>query len=186
MNGRIYRLRRRNAVNLFGPADYESLGSHISNVKQYQVAKTVEVTTDDTTINPYLKEILVFNKIKPGQVKITNKKIKFYIPSMEERFSALDIFSRIVGDSISDVDFSGSTPKAVSAHGVNVPLVGYTKEMAESGDKGKVSIGTNSGSSAGEVAPSGEEKSSPNWILIAGIAVVGVIALLAVIKMLKK
>lgn len=185
MNGRIYRLRRKKRVGYFEPADYEAACKHIDVVKKYDaLVNTVEVTTDDTTISPVLKAVLEHNGYTPKNVIIGNKKIKYSIPgTVQKRSEVLTLLQNMKNDRIKGVDFSNySYPVGISENGVRVPLVGYTKAQAESGDRGTTTIGTSDSESSTEVS----ESSSPNWLLIGGIAVVGLIALLAVIKIIKK
>ena len=184
MEGRIYRLRRRNAVNYFGPAQYEEAGKHITAVKKYDAVKTVEVTTDNTNISPVLRAVLEHNGYTPEETNITNKKIKYTIKGTDKKRSdVLNLLQNMVNDSIKEIDFSTySYPVGTSVNGVKVPLKDYTKEEAEKGNRGTVTIGQNNTESVGTSG----EKSSPNWILIGGIAVIGIIVLLAVIKLIKK
>ena len=181
MNGRIYRLRRKKRVNSFDPAAYEAAAKHIDSVAKYDLVQTVEVTTDDTSINPYLREVLVFNGYTIGNTNTTKKKIKYTIKDRNQRENALALLQKMKNDRINDVDFSGSTPVGISVSGVRVPLTGYTKNQAESGDKGITTIGASSTETT-EI----EEGASANWLLIAGVSVVGIVVLLAVIKMFKK
>ena len=187
MEGRIYRLRKKNNTNYFSPAEYEAAGKLIDIVKQYDgLVNTVEVgTSNPTDIQPVIMAVLKHNGFSVKKVITEKKKLKFSIPgTVENRSRAQQLIANMKNDRIDVVDFVNySYPVGTSIKGVEVPLVGYKKEQAESGDTGIVTIKSNTeGSDASEVS----EKSSPNWLLIGGIVLVGIITLLAVIKLIKK
>lgn len=185
-NGRIYRLRRNSRINYFTPADYEATGKLIDIVKQYDgLVNTVEVgTSNPTDIQPVILAVLNHNGFTVKKVITENKKLKFAIPgTVANRSKAQQLVANMKNDRIVDVDFdSYSYPVGNSLKGVKVPLEGYTKKQAESGDKGTTTISNVSA----EEATVDSENSSPNWLLIGGIVLVGIIALLAVIKLIKK
>ena len=183
---RVYRLRKRKVVNSFSPAEYEAAGKLITIVKQYDgLVNTVEVgTSNPTDIQPVILSVLRHNGFKVKKVITANKKLKFSIPgSVENRSRAQQLVASMKNDRIIDVDFDDySYPVGTTLKGLKVPLEGYTKKQAEDGDRGVVTITDTSQ----ETSPVVSEKSSPNWYLIGGAVVVGIILVLAIVKLAKK
>ena len=182
MEGRYYRLRRRNAVNYFGPAQYEAAVRKIDRAFSSNAVQKAEIKTDDTSISPIILEVLKYNGYTPEKVDFFAKRIQYKFKNRTTRDEVVNLLQLMKNDQINDVDFSGDIPVGKSVNGIDVPLRGYSSKQAQSGDKGVVTIGA--GETADEEAAG--EKSSPNWILIGGIAVIGIIVLLAVIKLIKK
>lgn len=198
-NGRIYRLRKLNKVNsvnivnYFNKADYSSLGSQMGDVFKSDLVELVEVKTENDKIEPFLTEILEENGFTVGDVNYISKKLKFQIKgSNKHRANAVSLLRKIKGDRIISVDLAGDYPVGISRNDVRVPLKGVTPEQAQSSEEGPVSIpleGSTDTANTGDANTGDEEsngKFSPNWLLIGGIVLVGLIALLAVIKLTKK
>lgn len=182
---RVYRLRKRKVVNSFSPAEYEAAGKLITIVKQYDgLVNTVEVgTSNPTDIQPVILSVLKHNGIDVKKVITEKKKLKFSIPgSVENRSRAQQMVANMKNDRVIDVDFDDySYPVGTTLKGLKVPLEGYTKKQAEDGDRGVVTI-TDTSQETSPVS----EKSSPNWYLIGGAVVVGIILVLAIVKLVKK
>lgn len=182
---RVYRLRKRKVVNAFSPAEYEAAGKLITIVKQYDgLVNTVEVgTSNPTDIQPVILSVLKHNGIDVKKVITEKKKLKFSIPgSVENRSRAQQMVANMKNDRVIDVDFDDySYPVGTTLKGLKVPLEGYTKKQAEDGDRGVVTI-TDTSQETSPVS----EKSSPNWYLIGGAVVVGIILILAIVKLVKK
>lgn len=182
---RVYRLRKRKVVNAFSPAEYEAAGKLITIVKQYDgLVNTVEVgTSNPTDIQPVILSVLKHNGIDVKKVITEKKKLKFSIPgSVENRSRAQQMVANMKNDRVIDVDFDDySYPVGTTLKGLKVPLEGYTKKQAEDGDRGVVTI-TDTSQETSPVS----EKSSQNWYLIGGAVVVGIILILAIVKLVKK
>lgn len=189
MVGRIYRLRKKSRVNYFSPADYEAAGKLIELVQQYDgLVNTVEVkTSNPTELEPIISAILEHNGFSVKKVITEKSKLKFSIPgTVANRSNAKKLVVNMKNDSIDTVDFvNHSYPVGTSVKGNKVPLKGYTQSQAESGDKGETKINTNT-SSEGDSSSEASEKTSPNWLLIGGLSVVGLIAVLAIVKIIRK
>lgn len=185
MVGRIYRLRNKSQVNYFSPADYETAGKLIDIVKQYDgLVNTVEVgTSNPTDIQPIILAVLKHNGFSVKKVITGNNKLKFAIPgTVENRSRAQQLVANMKNDRIIDVDFDNySYPVGTSVKGVKVPLEGYTKKQAETGDKGTTTIADGTAEDA-----SVSEKISPNWYIIGASVLVGIILIIAIIKKMKK
>lgn len=183
---RVYRLRKRKVVNAFSPAEYETAGKLIGIVKQYDgLVNTVEVgTSNPTDIQPVILSVLRHNGINVKKVITEKNKLKFSIPgSVENRSRAQQMVANMKNDRIIDVDFDDySYPVGTTLKGLKVPLEGYTRKQADNGDRGIVTITDTSQ----ETSPVVSEKSSPNWYLIGGAVVVGIILILAIVKLVKK
>lgn len=183
---RVYKLRRKKSVNSFDPATYRSAGGLIQNVLTYG-ANEINVIVDkgDNSIASTLIEVLEYNGLKPKNYKLKNKKIKLYF-TKEKCQKAAMLLNKIRNDRInlSSIDFYSDPPVATSVNGVQVPLEGYSRASQSDGNEGNDQY-ENLKSEKVDTSAS-DEKSSPNWILIGGIALVGVIVLLAAIKLLKK
>lgn len=186
MSGRIYRLRRNNRVNYFTPATYEDVGKLIGEVKKYDGGvNTVEIkTSDPTSISNVVYDILVHNGYTPKNVITGKDKVKFSIPGkVDYRSKVYLLVSKIKNDSIESVDFgSYSYPVGTSRNGVKVPLKGYTKAQADSGDKGVTAIQPSAVDSSDATAGS----PSINWYLIGAAVLVGAVIVIAVVKSMKK
>lgn len=183
---RIKRLRRK-GVNMFSPQDYEDVVGLISYVKTYPIVKSaeVQVSKGNNYIDGYLKEILAKNSLTPTRTELTNKKIKFFYDDKSTMEKAASLIGKMKGDaiSLSSIDWSGTTPVAVSDHGVRVPLSGYTQEKASAGNKGTSTI-KDASAEAGASIDEDETGSSSitKWLLIGGIALVAVVLIVVILK----
>jgi cobalamin biosynthesis Mg chelatase CobN len=183
---RIKRLRRK-GVNMFSPQEYEDAVSLISYVKTYPAVKSaeVQVTKGDNFIESYIKQVLTKNGLTPKRTELKNKKIKFFYDDKKKMENAASLINLMKGDSIplASIDWSGTTPVAVSSHGVKVPLSGYTQEMASSGNRGNSTV--LDVSSAAVTSGDDEEKGSTsimNWLLIGAVALVAIVLIVLIIK----
>ena len=77
MNGRIYRLRKKNTVNYFGPAQYEAAVSKIDRAFNSDAVQLAEIKTDDTSISPIILEVLRYNGYNPEKISFFSKRIQY-------------------------------------------------------------------------------------------------------------
>lgn len=183
MEGRIYRLRRKSRINYFDPATYEAANKKIQEVFASNAIQMAEIKTADTTISPFIKEVLEFNGIPIENVTISSgRRIKYKIKERSDRDKAVGLMQKMKNDVVLTVDFSGSTPVGNTVNGLRVPLVGYTEEKANKGDKGVTTISGDGSSSA----DAEEQKNSINWYLVGAAVLLGAIIIIAVVKSMRK
>lgn len=181
---RVYRLRKRKVVNAFSPATYRSACQLIESVRSYGANEiNVIVSQGNNSIYSTIQEVLSFNGIPLKDSKLKDKKIKLYF-TRENRQKAERLLSAMKNDKINlaSIDFNSDPPEAESENGVRVPLSGYTRVLQSEGSEGedqhedlKNKQSENSGETTG-----------PNWYLIGGAVVVGIILILAIVKLAKK
>ena len=184
---RIYRLRKRSVENRFSLATYRTACGLIEGIKTYPAIElNVLVSKGDNSIHSTLYDVLAYNNLKPKKYTLKDKKIKYYFENRKKMEEAATLIAKMKNDSISisQIDFDSDPPVGKSQNGIDVPLSGYTRKLQNNGDEGydqyeKLKSGKQ------EAEPE-DEKSSPNWILIGGIALVGIIVILAVVKLAKK
>ena len=191
MTGRVYRLRRksRNAVNMFTYEDYDGVCSDImwanlaANKKNVIVKHAKNKMAAVTTV---VKSVLKKNNINVlGTEKYasTNVKTLFKFGSKEDAKKAQEIINKMATpDSINPARIM-TNGDVVSNYGVKLNV---DVEQAPNGNI----VATQGGNyvSSNQQAQGNEESESsgPNWFLIAGAAVVGVILVLAIVKLSKK
>lgn len=191
MTGRVYRLRRksRNAVNMFTYEDYDGVCSDImwanlaANKKNVIVKHAKNKMAAVTTV---VKSVLKKNNINVlGTEKYasTNVKTLFKFGSKEDAKKAQEIINKMATpDSINPARIM-TNGDVVSNYGVKLNV---DVEQAPNGNI----VATQGGNyvSSNQQAQGNEESeySGPNWFLIAGAAVIGVILVLAIVKLSKK
>lgn len=185
---RVYRLRRRPISNNFSPATYKSACGLIEGVKTYPAIElNVLVSKGDNTIHSTLYEVLTYNNLKPKKYTLKDKKIKYYFENRKKMEAAANLISKMKNDSISlaDINFDFDPPIGISQNGVDVPLSGYSRKQQNDNDEG-YDQHEQLKSDKETASETTEEKSSPNWYLIGGAVLIGVIVILAVVKLVKK
>ena len=191
MTGRVYRLRRksRNAVNMFTYEDYDGVCSDImwanlaANKKNVIVKHAKNKMAAVTTI---VKSVLKKNNINVlGTEKYasTNVKTLFKFGSKEDARKAQEIINKMATPDSINPSRIMTNGDVVSNYGVKLNV---DVEQAPNGNivatQGGNYVSSNQQSQGNEES----EYSGPNWFLIAGSAVIGVILVLAIVKLAKK
>lgn len=185
MTGRIYKLKRKRRINYFDPQAYNDAAKLINSVTT-PVAREVDVivSKDDTNIAFVLSAVLKQNGLSPTRVNSTRRRIKYHFADNTKRNKAFNLLSSIKGDSLStsSVSFDMAVPIGVSRNGVTVPLEGYTISQKQNNDSGSSSL-SNQVTRLDDLQA---EMSGINWYLVGGAALIGVILVLAIVKLAKK
>lgn len=191
MTGRVYRLRRksRNAVNMFTYEDYDGVCSDImwanlaANKKNVIVKHAKNKMAAVTTV---VKSVLKKNNINVlGTEKYasTNVKTLFKFGSKEDAKKAQEIINKMATpDSINPARIM-TNGDVVSNYGVKLNV---DVEQAPNGNIVATQGGNYVSSNQQAQGNAESEYSGPNWFLIAGAAVIGVILVLAIVKLSKK
>ncbi len=191
MTGRVYRLRRksRNAVNRFTYEDYDGVCSDIvwanlaANKKNVIVKHAKNKMAAVTTV---VKSVLKKNNINvTGTEKYasTNVKTLFKFGSKDDAKKAQEIINKMATpDSINPAKIM-TNGDVVSNYGVKLNV---DVEKTPDGNIVATQGGNYVSSNQQYPVSGGDESSSPNWFLIAGAAVVGVVLVLAIVKLTKK
>lgn len=191
MTGRVYRLRRksRNAVNMFTYEDYDGVCSDImwanlaANKKNVIVKHAKNKMAAVTTVVKSVLKKNNINVISTEKYASTNVKTLFKFGSKEDARKAQEIINKMATpDSINPARIM-TNGDVVSNYGVKLNV---DVEQAPNGNI----VATQGGNyvSSNQQAQGNEESeySGPNWLLIAGAAIVGVILVLAIVKLSKK
>lgn len=191
MTGRVYRLRRksRNAVNMFTYEDYDGVCSDImwanlaANKKNVIVKHAKNKMAAVTTVVKSVLKKNNINVIGTEKYASTNVKTLFKFGSKEDARKAQEIINKMATpDSINPARIM-TNGDVVSNYGVKLNV---DVEQAPNGNI----VATQGGNyvSSNQQAQGNEESeySGPNWLLIAGAAIVGVILVLAIVKLSKK
>lgn len=197
MVGRIYRLRKKNRNQYFYPKAYNDAVSNITQTKSYNGVmnllvpgigggKTIDLyfKKGETSSSSIVEEVLAQQGITLKNVTFPSaKRVRYTFNSKEDQNAALLIINKMKNDKIIDanIDYSQDPPSVTTKNGLEIELVGWKK--SNSGDP---EYGSSSYGSFGTSEGSEEEKSSPNWLLIGGLSVVGLIAVLAIVKIIRK
>lgn len=191
MTGRVYRLRRksRNAVNMFTYEDYDGVCSDImwanlaANKKNVIVKHAKNKMAAVTTVVKSVLKKNNINVIGTEKYASTNVKTLFKFGSKEDARKAQEIINKMATpDSINPARIM-TNGDVVSNYGVKLNV---DVEQAPNGNivatQGGNYVSSNQQSQGNEES----EYSGPNWFLIAGAAVFGVILVLAIVKLAKK
>lgn len=191
MTGRVYRLRRksRNAVNMFTYEDYDGVCSDImwanlaANKKNVIVKHAKNKMAAVTTV---VKSVLKKNNINVlGTEKYasTNVKTLFKFGSKEDARKAQEIINKMATPDSINPSRIMTNGDVVSNYGVKLNV---DVEQAPNGNIVATQGGNYVSSNQQTQGNEESEYSGPNWFLIAGSAVIGVILVLAIVKLSKK
>lgn len=184
----VKHLHRRNRVNRFTADTYDSVCSDIywANVdnanKKHVIVKHAK--NKMAGVSSLVKAVLKQNNITVqsyGKYASTNVKTVFRFATREDALKAVDIINAMVNDLVnrSAVTTSGEN---VTSNGVKI------KVDLTTGSDGSVQLvgGTTYVPSNTGAASEETEGSGVNWYLVGGAALVGVILVIAVVKLMKK
>ena len=203
MTGRVYRLRRksRQDKNYFYPAEYNDVAKNIDNLKT--IAGIVNVIVPGiggpkildvyfkkgkTSSSSIVTEVLNQSGITPKSVAIRSKKrVRYTFDSKVDRDAASAVIGKMTGDKIvlSSIDYSTDPPTVTTKAGLEIELDGWSRPKSEDPEYNSSSYG-GTDINTENLDSEDEKKYSPNWYLIAGAAVVGVVLVLAIVKLSKK
>lgn len=204
MTGRVYRLRRksRQDKNNFYPAEYNDVAKNIDHLKT--IAGIVNVIVPGiggpkildvyfkkgkTSSSSIVTEVLEQSGITPKTVAVrSQKRVRYTFASKADRDAASSVIGKMAGDKIilSSIDYSTDPPTVKTKSGLEIELDGWNRPKSEDPEYNTSSYGGTDTDTGDFDSVEDEKKDSPNWFLIAGAAVVGVILVLAIVKLSKK
>lgn len=201
MAGRIYRLRKKSRNQYFYPKAYNDAASNITQAKTINGAMNILVPgiggpkiidiyfkKGTTSSSAIVEEVLAQQGITLKNVSSPGSKhVRYTFNSKEDRNAALSIINKMKNDKIIDanIDYSQDPPFVTTKNGLEIELEGWKKSNSGDPEYDSSSYGT-PGDDVPTSEGSEEEKSSPNWLLIGGLSVVGLIAVLAIVKIIRK
>lgn len=204
MTGRVYRLRRkiRQDENNFYPAEYNDVAKNIDHLKT--IAGIVNVIVPGiggpkildvyfkkgkTSSSSIVTEVLNQSGITPKSVAVrSQKRVRYTFDSKADRDAASSVIGKMSGDKIvlSSIDYSTDPPTVTTKAGLEIELDGWSRPKSEDPEYNSSSYGGTDTATVDFDSGEDEKKESPNWFLIAGAAVVGVVLVLAIVKLSKK